>query len=731
PHHWEQDEISFGCQLADKLGLALMTRSRLEVEAQLRRSESQLAEAQAVAHVGSWQYDLVNDVLTWSLETYRILGVDPATFHPTYDHLMERIHPDDLAGFELAYKAAIAGRKDYTIAHRVVLGDGHVRSVLERGRIACDETGRAVRTTGTIEDVTDRKRDEDALQFGHALLTSQMETSPDGIIVVDSLGKIISVNRRFADLWHFTPDHLLGADAGPILESIASGTKDRESFLERVRHLSAHADMSSRDDIETTDGRFIERHSSVLRTPAGQVLGRVWYFRDMTKHRQSEADMLYTTRHDGLTGLANRLVFVDAIRQAAARTTRGEDSFAVLYLDLDHFKDVNDTLGHPIGDHLLRTVAQRLQAAARTTDTVARFGGDEFAVITPDISQPVDAAVVADRLVKTLREPFMIQGNEIRIGATIGIAVAGAEDGDPEKLLAHADVALHRAKSEARGAYCFFTDAMDVEVRTRVTLLAELGKAIAANEMFLLYQPQIELDTGRITGIEALVRWRHPVRGVLTPDIFIPAAEESGLIVGLGEWVLREACQQGKRWLDAGIPPISIGVNVSAAQFKAALELETSIIAVLADTQLPVSQLELELTETVLMVASREYGGVLTRLRAHGIRLAIDDFGTGYSSLDYLRRFPADRIKIAQAFVAQLPIGTGSEAIVKATIGLARELGIAVIAEGVSSLEQLDVLKRWGCRAAQGFYFAEPLAADAIEPLLRAGIILPSAPVGS
>jgi diguanylate cyclase (GGDEF)-like protein len=415
---------------------------------------------------------------------------------------------------------------------------------------------------------------------------------------------------------------------------------------------------------------------------------------------------------------------MERVRQAIARAKRGGKGFAVLYLDLDHFKDVNDTLGHPVGDELLKSVAARLLSQAREIDTVARFGGDEFAVVVADIGEPADAAILADTLIKALGDPFSIGGSEIRTGASVGISVYGADQPDAETLMSQADVALYRAKGEGRGDYRFFTDAMDTEVQTRVTVSGELRQAIAGGQLFLVYQPQVEMETGRITGVEALVRWRHPERGVLGPGEFVSVAEKSGLILGLGHWVLLEACRRAKAWLDAGIAPGRVAVNLSGVQFKRPIELEKDITAVLAETGFPPSMLELELTETVLMEASLEHNDVLLRLRRSGITLAIDDFGTGYSSLDYLRRFPADRIKIAQNFVGRITTVPGNAAIVKATIGLARELGMMVIAEGVDSDEQLSLLRGWGCRDAQGFYFSEPLDRADIEPLLRRGKIL-------
>jgi len=424
-------------------------------------------------------------------------------------------------------------------------------------------------------------------------------------------------------------------------------------------------------------------------------------------------------------------VFVEALQQAIARAQRGSESFAVLYLDLDHFKDVNDTLGHPVGDLVLQCVADRLRTSLRETDTVARFGGDEFALIQVNIAKPLDAAVLANKLLKAISLSITIQGNEIRSGASVGIAVYGPDSPGAETLLSRADVALYQAKSEGRGTYRFFTDAMDVEVRTRVTLGVELRGAMAAGQLFLVYQPQIDVDTGRFIGVEALARWRHPTRGLLPPAMFIPVAEQSGLIVSLGRWVLHEACRQMKEWIDAGIAPPLIAVNVSGLQFKTPFELERDIAAILTETALPPQRLELELTETVLMEVSREHNDALLRLRTAGHRIAIDDFGTGYSSLEYLGRFPVDRIKIAQSFIVDLTGASSNPVIVRAAIGLAHELNLDVVVEGVETAEQLKQVRSWGCRKVQGYYFSKPLSPGELTTLLRAGQIRRPRPVSA
>jgi diguanylate cyclase (GGDEF)-like protein len=454
--------------------------------------------------------------------------------------------------------------------------------------------------------------------------------------------------------------------------------------------------------------------------PSCKYLGRAWFFRDITERKRSEALAIRMARYDGLTELANRAVFVEAVQKSIEAANRGEAGFAVLYLDLDRFKDVNDTLGHPVGDGLLQALADRLRANTRVTDTVARFGGDEFAIVASGIRDSTDAAILADKLIEALAAPFSIQGNDIHAAASIGIAAYGPDAPDAETLLSRADLALYRAKSEGGGGYRFFTSAMDKEAHTRVTLGAELRVAIDSGQLFLLYQPQVEIASGRITGLEVVLQWRHPTRGILGPECFIPIAEQMGIIAKLGHWVLLEACRQGKAWLDAGIPPIRLSVNVSALQFRAPVALETDIAAALVQTGFPGRLLELELTEGVLKDARAEHGEFLQRLRLIGVTVAIDDFGTAHSSLEYLRRFPGNRIKIARNFVTNL-YTPGDAAIVRATIGLARELEIDVIAEGVETQEQCDLLKQWGCGEVQGFHFDKPLPAEEAEGLLRAG----------
>jgi diguanylate cyclase (GGDEF)-like protein len=426
---------------------------------------------------------------------------------------------------------------------------------------------------------------------------------------------------------------------------------------------------------------------------------------------------------DPLTTLANRRGFLERLNMAFAISRRSASPFAVLFVDLDDFKDVNDTLGHAIGDALLRQVVRRLRNTVRPTDLVARFGGDEFAILQADASDPVAAATLAARVVTSLAAPFEIEGHEVRITASIGISPYSAGVEGPAAMMIQADLALYRAKGDGRNCFRFHTGELDQEVHLRVTLAEELRLAIGGPEFELHYQPLVEINSGRIVGLEALARWKHPTRGHIMPSIFIPIAERTGAIVPLGNWVFEESCRQLKRWRDQGIAPDILAVNVSGVQFKRASDLPLEIAATLARWGIKPGNIEVEVTETVLMEITKKHGDTFDRLGQLGVRIAIDDFGTGYSSLKYLTIYPVNRLKIAQELVFRVTTDSRNATVVRAAIRLAKELGIEVIAEGVETEAQAKFLLSAGCAYAQGYYFSRPVNAERATELLRHGKI--------
>jgi diguanylate cyclase (GGDEF)-like protein/PAS domain S-box-containing protein len=642
--------------------------------------------------------------------------LEPGNDDARREHIMTQVTSPE------AYIARIG----YLMDHKDEIGEDELLTtdgrILERySQSMTSPTGGHLGYVWFFGDVTARKAAEQKLLLANSLLKTQMEAAPDGIYVVDSGSQIMSYNQRFMDMWGIDPAVLRDGGTKGVQAHTAAMVKNPEDYKARIAYLNQHPGETADDALELNDGRIFERHSVSIQAAGQDNLGRVWFCRDVTARRAADALALRLARYDALTGLANRAVFVEAIHQAIAHARRDGTGFAVLFLDLDHFKDVNDTLGHPAGDALLKGVAARLLGATRETDTVGRFGGDEFAVILSGIQDAGHAGTLAEKLITAINIPLVIELNTVHVRASIGIELFSPTAEDSDTLLAHADVALYRAKAEGRGTFRFFTAAMDRDVRGRVTLGTELREALGTGEFLLLYQPQVEASTGAITGVEALIRWRHPTRGLLAPETFIEAAETTGAITQLGHFVLWTACRQAASWALAGHAPPRISFNVSALQFKSSRTLEADIMAALAQTGLPPAMLELELTESALMSTSQETNNVLRRLKEHGVKLAIDDFGTGYSSLEYLRRFPADHIKIARAFTKNVETEASDAAIVRAIIGLAAELNITTIAEGIETSAQLNLIASWGCTQVQGFFASRPLTTEKITALLKAG----------
>lgn len=476
--------------------------------------------------------------------------------------------------------------------------------------------------------------------------------------------------------------------------------------------------LVGRDGSETA----IEDSVAAIHDLQGRTTGAVIVFRDVGASRAMALAMTHSAQHDYLTGLPNRMLLNDRVNQAIALAPRHNKKVAILFLDLDGFKHINDSLGHPVGDKLLQSVSERLVGCVRGADTVSRQGGDEFVVLLSEVEHSEDAAISALRLLKAVAEPHVIDGHELHVTASIGVSVFPEDGADDETLIKHADTAMYQAKENGRQGYRFFEPVMNARAVERQSTEESLRRALERNEFTLSYQPKINLRTGDIAGAEALIRWIHPTRGVIAPNEFIPIAEASGLIQPIGHWVLCEACRQAREWLEAGLTLPSIAVNISASEFRSKDFLE-GVFDVIASTRLDPTLLELELTESVLMKHADTSGAILQTLRDKGVRLAVDDFGTGYSSLSYLRKFPIDTLKIDRSFVHQLGAAGEDSSIVVAVLNMARGLGLRVVAEGIETAEELAFLQANHCDVGQGYYFSPPLPADLFAKLLQTGII--------
>jgi len=678
--------------------------------------QEQLEEAQEVARLGGWERDLTTGETSWSAEFYRLLGLDPHSAVADRETFYRCVHPEDRAAVEAGLAATWAEGAPYQADFRITRADG-VRWLHCRARVSEHVDGRPSAMVGTIQEITDRKEAEHTAYQTLSLLEATLDATADGILVVDSSGKITSSNRRFAELWHLPPAVLATGDDDAALAFVVGQLSDPESFLAKVRDLYTQPDAESQDVIEFRDGRIFERFSTPQRV-GGVAVGRVWSFRDITDQRRLERDLSHQAFHDSLTNLANQALFRDRVDHALVRCARTTSAVAVLFLDLDNFKTVNDSLGHAAGDQLLVAVADRLRACLRATDTAARLGGDEFAVLVEDVSDEREVVEAAERLTAALQQPFVPGGREIFVSASIGIAF-GRPGSDSDQLLRNGDLAMYTAKRRGKACFEIYRPEMHDSAVERLEMEADLRRAITGEQLRVHYQPIFRLNTGEMVGAEALVRWMHPQKGLLSPDLFIPLAEETGLIRELGRQVLMEACSQARGWQlrHPGAMHLSVSVNVSPRQLHDD-DLMDQVRQALEASGLPAGSLVLEITETAMMHDIETTLRRLEALKSLGIRLAIDDFGTGYSSLSYIHRFPVDILKIDRTFVSELKPQNQESSLALAIVSLAGMLGLSAVAEGVETPAQAEALRNLGCPLVQGFHFSRPVTAEAFGALL-------------
>ncbi len=625
--------------------------------------------------------------------------------------------------FEQVWRAAshvpilvIASPEDEDVATQAVKRGA--QDYLRRDRLDSYTLPRA------LKRIIERKAAEEALFFEQQRADVTLNSIGDAVLSTDIPGNVTYLNPVAERMTGWPHQEALGRPLAEVFQIIDATTReparnpmDQAMQLDRIVGLTPNCLLVRRDGLETA----IEDSASPIHDRGGQVMGAVMVFKDVSEARAMSLQAVYLAQHDFLTDLPNRMLLNDRLTQAIALARRHGRRLAVLFLDLDRFKHVNDSLGHVIGDALLQSVARRLVTCVRSSDTVSRQGGDEFVVLLSEIEHAKDAATSAQKIIAALVAPHDVAHHQLHVTTTIGISIYPDDGPDAETLIKCADTAMYHAKEAGRNNYQFFERDMNARAVERQWIEAGLHRALARREFVLHYQPKIDLESGAMTGAEALIRWVHPERGLMFPIDFVPIAEDSGLIVPIGQWVLREACRQARAWIDEGRRPMAVAVNISAVEFRDPRFLD-NVLTVLNDTRLDARYLELELTESSLMQHAESTALALQALKDMGVQVAIDDFGTGYSSLSYLRQFPVNVLKVDQSFVHEIsadPVGTS---IVCAVISMGKSLGHRVVAEGVETREQLAFLQAQQCGEGQGYYFSRPVVAEQFVRLLETGL---------
>ena len=605
---------------------------------------------------------------------------------------------------EMAKQAVQRGAQDYLVKNQA---DGY-------------------RLRRTVRTMIDRRAAE-AISLENEVANVTLDSIGEAVLRTDIRGNVTYLNRIAEKMTGWRRDEALGRSVADVLRIIdrvsgapASNAVEIVMQEDKITRLTANCMnciLVRRDGFEFG----IENTVTPIHDQEGRTTGAVVAFHDVSAARATSLEMSHLAQHDSLTDLPNRVLFNDRLMQAISLAERQSKQLAVMFVDLDHFKKINDSLGHGVGDKLLQSVAARLRACLRRTDTVSRLGGDEFVILLSQVEQEEDAAFSARKILRAFAAPHIVDNKSLDINVSIGGSTYPSDGRDAESLMNKADTAMYEAKQNGRNNYRFFRRDMHARLAERLSLEGDLRYALGRNEFVLYYQPKFNLQTGQITGVEALIRWQHPHRGMVSPADFVPIAEECGLILPIGRWVLLEACRQARAWSDSGLGVVPVAVNVSAAEFGAK-DFLSGVRAVLITTGVEPPNLELELTESVLMQDAESAVRILGALKAMGVQLAIDDFGTGYSSFTYLRRFPSDALKLHQSFVQEITSDPGDATIVSAMINIGKSLKQRVIAEGVETRAQLEFLQRHGCGEGQGYYFSRPVPAEQAGKLFEAGI---------
>lgn len=580
-----------------------------------------------------------------------------------------------------------------------------------------DENGKIIGLIGMAADITERKNNERVLDAERLLFRALIDQVPDYLLIKDTESRFVVANRALAADLGLEPEKLIGK-TDFVFHEEKLARKFYEDEQEIIRTGEPHFDLEDMIVDHSGAKKWFSASKVPLRDDENQIIGIVGVCRDVTEHKKNAERIHFMAMHDALTHLPNRTLLVERLENGIAQAEQSQGQLTVLFIDLDNFKNVNDSLGHNAGDALIKAVADRLISSVRPSDTVARLGGDEFVVLLIDEDKQIsDVAPIIDRICAAVSEPFVIEGQQISVTSSIGSATFPKDGTDSTTLLMNADIAMYQAKERGRDNIAIYTHGMDDESRERRLLQEGLKKALANNEISLVYQPQVELETGRIFAVEALARWHSPELGSVSPAKFIPLAEDNGLIVPIGDWVLREACRQNMAWQDQGMAPITVCVNVSTRQIREP-DWVQRVANILRETGMDAQYLELEITESMLMSDVEQAIKMMRELREIGVNFAIDDFGTGYSSLSALKSYPVTRLKLDRSFISDLENNTDEKHIAEAIISLGQKLNMRVIAEGVETDEQLDFLRQAHCDEFQGYHFSKPVHPSIVAQML-------------
>lgn len=684
------------------------TRELADANRGLRELQERSEAAQRIAKLGYWEWDAESDAMWWSESVAPALGREAGSMPANKDAYLEWVHPDDRALVRNQFHRLLEEHRALSFTHRLDGGEGAYNVVNVQAKL---DTRDGLRVIGTLQEITEQYKAREALR----LASKVFECAAEGVMVTDVHAKIVSVNKAFTEITGFSQEEVVGKN--PRL--LQSGRHDKAFYKTLWASLLTTGRWQGEIWDRRKSGEVYPKWQTIsaVKDECGEVTHYVSVFSDISSKKHSEEKLFHIAHYDALTNLPNKFLLNARLGHALQHAKREGHLVAVLFLDLDRFKKVNDTLGHAQGDRLLEAVAARLKGCVREEDTVARLGGDELVIVLDALRDSVQASALAHNLLMELAKPVTLGKHDVYITGSIGISVYPFDGEDCERLIRNADTAMYMAKSLGRNNYRFYTKDLTDSALETFALETMLHRAIANDEFVLHYQPQVSLRSGELIGVEALVRWHHPTKGLIPPDKFIPVAEECGLIDKVGDWVLAEACRQVRRWHDQGYE-LRMAVNVCGKQVSQKGFVE-QVEAVITEYGVDPKHLELEITESSVMDQAEKAVAALDALRDLGVAVAIDDFGTGYSSLSYLKRFSVDRLKIDRSFVRDIPEDKDDVALARAIIALGGSLGLSVIAEGVETSEQRDLLAAMGCDEMQGYLYSRPLPAEELEALLQ------------